>query len=474
MLTAKVNKSATAARRAPREKSTAESIWLSAQTVLQGLLNPDIYRLWFAPVKARARDEERLTLEVANEFCEVWLKDNYLGLLEEVLTTAAGEPLQVGFCVSPDAAKPQPAAAPAPRGTRPKPLAEVEGPASHPAGDLSFNPKNTFENFVVGANNSFAHAAALAVAQSPGQSYNPLFVYGGVGLGKTHLLHAIGLHVVGKRNGARVAYVSSERFTNDYIDAIQNSQLVKFRRRYRQSDVLLIDDVQFLAGKERIQEEFFHTFNALHEARKQIVLTCDRPPSEIHNLEQRLVSRFEWGLTTDLQPPDVETRLAILRKKELALGVQLPADIMNFLAIRIRTNVRRLEGALIRVASFASLTGKPLSQDVVEELLREILHEEGRHSVTIELIQKRVAEHFDIRLADMTSKRRPESIAFPRQIAMYLARTLTEASLSTIGEGFGGRDHGTVLHACRLVKDRMEVDTNVRQVVLYLEKVLYR
>jgi len=340
--------------------------------------------------------------------------------------------------------------------------------------ELGFNSKNTFDNFVVGSNNSFSHAAALAVAQSPGQAYNPLFVYGGVGLGKTHLLHAIGLHVAGHRKNARVAYVSSERFTNDYIDAIQNNQLVRFRKRYRQSDVLLIDDVQFLAGKERIQEEFFHTFNALHENRRQIVLTCDRPANEIQNLEQRLVSRFEWGLVTDLQPPDVETRLAILRKKELALGVQLPAEIMSFLATRIRTNVRRLEGALIRVAHFASLTSKPLTIDSVEDLLREVLQEEGRHAITIELIQKRVADHYDIRLADMTSKRRPENIAFPRQIAMYLARTITGSALNTIGEHFGGRDHGTVLHACRIVKDRMEVDVNVRQAVLYLEKQLYR
>jgi chromosomal replication initiator protein len=271
-----------------------------------------------------------------------------------------------------------------------------------------------------------------------------------------------------------VAYVTSEKFTNEYIDAIQNNQLARFRKKHRQTDVLLIDDIQFLAGKERIQEEFFHTFNALHEARRQIVLTCDRPASEIQNLEQRLVSRFEWGLVTDLQPPDVEMRLAILRKKAQLMGVDLPEEIMSFLANRIRTNVRRLEGALIRVASFASLTGKALDIEVVEGLLREILHEEGRTSVSVEVIQKKVAEHYDIRLADMTSKRRPENIAFPRQVAMYLARRMTGGSLSGIGEAFGGRDHGTVLHACRLVKDRMEVDANVRQVVQYLEKQLSR
>jgi chromosomal replication initiator protein len=339
---------------------------------------------------------------------------------------------------------------------------------------LEFNPKNTFEAFVVGSNNNFAHAAALAVAQAPGKSYNPLFLYGGVGLGKTHLLHAIGHYVVTHKKGAHVAYVSSEKFTNEYIDGIQNNQLVKFRKKYRQTDVLLIDDIQFLAGKERIQEEFFHTFNALHEAHRQIVLTCDRPASEIQNLEQRLVSRFEWGLVTDLQPPDVEMRLAILRKKAQLMGVELPEEIMSFLANRIRTNIRRLEGALIRVASYASLTGKKLSLEVVEGLLHEILHEEGRTSVSLEVIQKKVAEHFDIRLADMTSKRRPENIAFPRQVAMYLAREMTGSSLSVIGEAFGGRDHGTVMHACRLVKDRMEVDANVRQVVQYLEKQLSR
>jgi chromosomal replication initiator protein len=276
------------------------------------------------------------------------------------------------------------------------------------------------------------------------------------------------------KKGARVAYLSSERFTNEYIDGIQNNQLARFRKKYRQTDVLLIDDIQFLAGKERIQEEFFHTFNALHEAHKQIVLTCDRPASEIQNLEQRLMSRFEWGLVTDLQPPDVEMRLAILQKKAQLMGVQLPEEIMQFLANRIRNNIRRLEGALIRVASYSVLTGKKLSLEVVEGLLREVLNEEGRCAINIDVIQKRVAEHFDIRLADMTSRRRPESIAFPRQIAMFLSRQMTETSLSAIGDAFGGRDHGTVLHACRLVKDRMEVDANVRQVVSYLEKQLMR
>ncbi len=456
---------------------TAEKIWAAAQQQLRSMLNTDMYNLWFAPLRAQALENDCLNLEVANDFCEVWLKDNYIGLLQEVLTRSAGRPMQVKFKVVPGkngaaatTATPLHETAPAtPAKTR-----TADTASEKPPGDLGFNSKNTFDTFVVGNNNNFAHAAALAVAQAPGKSYNPLFLYGGVGLGKTHLLHAIGHHVLGGRKNARVAYVSSEKFTNEYIDAIQNNQLVRFRRRYRQSDVLLIDDIQFLAGKERIQEEFFHTFNALHESHKQIVLTCDRPASEIQNLEQRLVSRFEWGLVTDLQPPDIETRLAILKKKARSMGVELPEDVINFLAHRIRANIRRLEGALTRVASYASLTNRKLSTEVVEGLLREVLHEEGRFAINIEVIQKRVAEHYDIRLADMTSKRRPENIAFPRQVAMFLSRQMTECSLNTIGEAFGGRDHGTVLHACRLVRDRMEVDANVRQVVSYLEKQLLR
>jgi len=442
------------------------------------MLSADTYRLWFAPLRASSQDNQSILLDVSNDFCEVWLKDNYMGLLQDVVALASGRQLQVKFRVNSAVAAPAPAAAAAPVPQHPSVAkARSAEPATERASanhDLGFNPKNTFETFVVGNNNNFAYAAALAVAQAPGKSYNPLFLYGGVGLGKTHLLHAIGQYVPANKKGARVAYLSSERFTNEYIDGIQNNQLARFRKKYRQTDVLLIDDIQFLAGKERIQEEFFHTFNALHEAHKQIVLTCDRPASEIQNLEHRLVSRFEWGLVTDLQPPDVEMRLAILQKKAQIMGVELPAEIMEFLAHRIRANIRRLEGALIRVASYASLTGGKLSVPVVESLLRELLHEEGRGAISIEVIQKKVAEHFDIRHADMTSKRRPENIAFPRQIAMYLSRQMTEASLSVIGEAFGGRDHGTVMHACKLVKDRMEVDANVRQVVSYLEKQLAR
>ncbi|MEW6156038.1 MAG: chromosomal replication initiator protein DnaA [Verrucomicrobiota bacterium] len=452
--------------------ASAKKIWAAAQEQLRSMLNGEIYNLWFAPIQAAALENDAITLEVANDFCELWLKDNYIGLIQDVIAQASGQHLKVKFRVAAHSGSAPVVDTESKAGK----LKEAEEPAWDRVNgkEMLFNPNNTFETFVVGNNNSFSHAAALAVAQAPGKSYNPLFLYGGVGLGKTHLLHAIGQYVAKHKKGARVAYLSSEKFTNEYIDAIQNNQLVRFRKKYRQTDVLLIDDIQFLSGKERIQEEFFHTFNTLHESHKQIVLTCDRPAGEIQNLEQRLVSRFEWGLVTDLQPPDIETRIAILRKKEKTMGVELPEDIIQFLASRIRSNIRRLEGALTRVASYASLTGKKTTIEMVEALLRDVLHEEGRFTITIEVIQKKVADHFDIRLADMTSKRRPENIAFPRQIAMFLARQLTESSLNTIGEAFGGRDHGTVLHACRLVKDRMEIDPSVRQVVSYLEKQLQR
>ncbi len=456
---------------------SAEKIWNTAQEHLRVKLSRDTFNMWFAPLRASAVDGRHLTIEAPNEFCEVWLKDNYLSLMQDAVAIAAGAKLEVRFKVTNGNLPVTSLALPTNMPSAAKAAKAAEQAANHERAtnsDLHFNPKNTFETFVVGANNNFAFAAAKAVAEAPGKSYNPLFLYGGVGLGKTHLLHAIGQHVTATKKNARVSYVSSEKFTNEYIDAIQNNKLAVFRKKHRQTDVLLIDDIQFLAGKERIQEEFFHTFNALHESHKQIVLTCDRPPSEIQGLESRLVSRFEWGLVTDLQPPDIEMRLAILQKKVQLMNVVLPEDVINFLATRIRTNIRRLEGALIRVASYASLTGKKLSIEVVEGLLREILHEEGRQTISIEIIQKKVAEHYDIRLADMTSKRRPENIAFPRQIAMFLSRQMTENSLSSIGEAFGGRDHGTVLHACRLVKDRMEVDSNVRQVVHYLEKQLTR
>jgi len=454
--------------------ANAQAVWSAAQESLRGMLKPEIFVLWFSPVRAVALKGDLLTLEVADDFCVMWLTDNYLDLLRSVVSKVSVRPIRLEFVVGePPVVEPAKADAELKEVPEPEPVS-TRPESTGRAGEPLFNPNNTFATFVVGNANEFAHSAALAVAQNPGKAFNPLFLFGGVGLGKTHLLHAIGHAVFDQKRHAKIAYTSCERFTNEFIDALQNNTVAKFRRKYRQVDALLVDDIQFLAGKERIQEEFFHTFNTLHEARKQIVLSCDRPASEIPGLEQRLISRFEWGQTADLQPPDVETRMAILKKKAAQLGFAMPAEITSFLAERIRTNIRRLEGAFIRVASYAQLTGKILKLETVETLLREILQEESRQVVTIDVIQKRVAEHYDIRLADMTSKRRPENIAFPRQVAMYLSRQLTESSLNTIGEAFGGRDHGTVLHACRAVKDRMETDGQVRQTVGYLEKQLMR
>ena len=460
--------------------ASTEAIWTQAKETLQSMVNPDLFNLWFDPIKLVTIKKSTAILLAPNEFCAVWLKDNYKEILQDVLSHITSSKLSVQFEIGLDTASKQCSSESTDteskfkKNTKATKTKTTTRSKSADSAEKLFNPKNTFSTFVVGDNNSFAHAAALAVAQSPGRSYNPLFLYGGVGLGKTHLLHAIGHYALEENPRLKVSYLSSEKFTNKYIDAIQNNELAKFRRTYRKTDILLIDDIQFLAGKERIQEEFFHTFNALHEAHKQIVMTCDRPANEIKNLENRLVSRFEWGLVTDMQPPDYETRLAILRKKAASINIQVPEDIVTFLAKRIRTNIRRLEGALIRVSSYQSLTGKSMTTSTVEGLLKDVLHEEGRTIISIEQIQKRVADHYDIRLADMTSRRRPENIAFPRQVAMFLSRELTGKSLNSIGEAFGGRDHGTVLHACRLVRDRMEVDTDVRQAVRYLEGQISR
>ncbi len=459
---------------------STEEIWTQASETLRSMVNPDLFNLWFDPIRLASIEKSTAILLAPNEFCAVWLKDNYKEILQDVLSHITSTKLTVEFEISADNTKKEAADKASAlkiqldKSAKEESTISTRKSKSTDSVEKLFNPKNTFSTFVVGDNNSFAHAAALAVAQSPGRSYNPLFLYGGVGLGKTHLLHAIGHYALKENPKLKVSYLSSEKFTNKYIDAIQNNELAKFRRTYRKTDILLIDDIQFLAGKERIQEEFFHTFNALHEAHKQIVMTCDRPANEIKNLEHRLVSRFEWGLVTDMQPPDYETRLAILRKKAASIDIQVPEEIVAFLAKRIRTNIRRLEGALIRVSSYQSLTGKPMTPSTVEGLLKDVLHEEGRTIISIEQIQKRVAEHYDIRLADMTSRRRPENIAFPRQVAMFLSRELTGKSLNSIGEAFGGRDHGTVLHACRLVRDRMEVDTEVRQAVRYLEGQISR
>ena len=445
-------------------------LWQRLSAALKPQISADSFKRWFSTVELIEAKDKSITLTVPNNIYQLWIESNYMPALQNAIITTFGEPRSVKFC-APSATGAKSSVDEAATIKETVPTQVDARPGTTVPG---LNPRNTFESFVVGPNNEIAHAASLAVAQAPARTYNPLFIYGGVGLGKTHLMQAIGQYVWAKRKNVKVIYVSSELFINEFIDAIQHSNLVKFRKRYRQPDLLLIDDIQFLGGKERSQEEFFHTFNTLFDGHKQIVLSCDRPASEIANLEHRLVSRFEWGLTAELQPPAIETRLAILRKKARGMQIKLPDEIFEFLANRIRSNVRRLEGALMRVASFASLSGKELNQEVIEHLLKDILQEEARTSITIEQIQRRVAEHFDVRLADMTSKRRPASIAFPRQVAMYLARELTKSSLNEIGDAFGGRDHGTVLHACKLVKKRMKEQDNIRQTISFIDSSLQR
>ena len=444
-----------------------DQLWQDASKILEGMLNPELFARWFAPIRPVELNQDTIVLGVANEFYQIWLQDNFLPLIREAVNQVSRQPLQVRFAIA------QGLKAPVAVVNSGAATVDRRAPA-RPELDAKLNPRYTFESFVVGPNNNFAHAAALAVAQSPARAYNPLFIYGGVGLGKTHLMQAIGHASAVTGKARKVCYITCEQFTNDFIQAIQNSSMIKFRKKYRQADVLLIDDIQFLAGKERMQDEFFHTFNTLFDGHKQIVLSSDRPAAEIANLETRLVSRFEWGLVTELQAPDIETRIAILKKKAALIDVKLSDPVIEFIAEKIRTNIRRLEGALVRVASYTSLTGKEVTRDTLESLLRDALHEEAKRTITIEGIQKKVAEHFDIRIADMTSRRRPQNVAFPRQVAMYLSRTLTSRSLSDIGESFGGRDHGTVLHACRLIEGRVSKDQRLRQTVSYLEQSLRR
>lgn len=463
--------------------SAISSLWETVKHDFMGLFPEDVYQLWFEPIQCVDATDEAITLGVPNDFAAIWISDNYLDLISQRLRLTAGREITVKLRKSGAA---DPAPNPARRGTaagaeaaaarpsrtatrRPAPRVEERGPY---AGIL--NSRNTFETFVVGSNNQMAQAASLAVAQSPAQAYNPLFLYGDTGLGKTHLMHSIGHAILARKPDARIAYLSTEKFTNDFIQGLQENALVKFRQRYRHMDVLLLDDVQFLSGKERIQEEFFHTFNELFESGKQIVLSSDRRASEIQKLESRLVSRFEWGLAADIQSPDYETRVAILRTKAAALHLDVPTPVITFIAQHVSKNIRRLEGALLKVASYASLTGKVLDLPTTEHLLQGVLMEQAQNLLTIETIQKKVAEHFQIRLADMTSKRRPNNIAIPRQIAMYLARTLTKHSLQDIGDAFGGRDHGTVIHACKAVDNMMNQDTTSRGSIEFLKNQLSR
>ena len=468
------------AERAPHD---SDGKWAQACEALRGIVGDDAFQRWFRSARWAGEESGVGQVAVPGEMHQVWIETNYLPELGMAINGFFPDVHEVRVMIDETAAQPTHngharighAIDGAPHHHRAGKAIALDGEAlERRVKSAGLNSAYSFASFVVGANSQFAHAACEAVAKKTGLGYNPLFIHGGPGLGKTHLMQAVGQEILRRRPAARIVYLTCEKFTNEFIDAVRRGDLEKFRRRYRSSDVLLIDDVQFLAGKERSQEEFFHTFNTLMDGRNQVVLTCDRPACEIKNLEPRLVSRFECGLTVEMQPPQMETRLAILRKKSHDWKVRVDESVLTFLAEKIRTNVRRLEGALMRVATFASLAGEAVTVDKVEHLLRDLLREEASRQISIDAIQKAVAEHFDVRLADMTSRRRPASIAFPRQVAMYLSRTLTKGSLVEIGEAFGGRDHGTVIHACKKVAERIDQEAGTKEAIARIEAQLRR
>ncbi|MFB9860040.1 chromosomal replication initiator protein DnaA [Salinicoccus siamensis] len=429
--------------------SSIKEIWSNTLKGIKGTIANASYQTWFQETSMVHLDNEKAVIKADTQFQRDWLEKNYSGLIQEQLYEVMGEKPEIRITTEEEETPMQTV-------TEKKPEPEVPV-------HTQLNVNNTFETFVIGNGNRFSHAASLAVAEAPAKAYNPLFIYGGVGLGKTHLMHAIGHYVLEHRPNAKVAYLSSEKFTNEFINSIRDNKTEEFRNRYRNVDVLLIDDIQFLAGKESTQEEFFHTFNALHEDNKQIVISSDRTPKEIPTLEDRLRSRFEWGLITDITPPDLETRIAILRKKCEEEKVEIPNEAMIYIANHIHTNIRELEGALTRVAAYSKLVNQPLTPEMVSEALKDLVTQSKSKKITISDIQEAVASFYDIQIEAFESKKRTKSIAFPRQIAMYLARELTDYSLPKIGEVFGGRDHSTVIHAHEKISKMVSEDETFKQ-----------
>jgi chromosomal replication initiator protein len=431
-----------------RNELTAESLWSDVSARLRGTLNEKTFRNWFGEVAAVRLDDETFVLGVPNDLTREWIEGRFADLIRAGLTDAAGSERRLELVV---VQAPTPAVAPPPR---------------PPADGAPINPKYTFDSFVIGSSNRFAHAAALAIAEAPAQAYNPLFIYGHTGLGKTHLLHAVANYIGLHSSSLGVRYVTSETFMNDFINSLRDKRIEGFKQRYRAYDVLLIDDVQFFEHKERIQEEFFHTFNSLHEAGRQIVMSSDRPPRDIQTLEDRLRSRFEWGLITDIQPPDLETRIAILRRKVKYDRIEIgDEEVLTHIASRVTTNIRELEGALTRVVAFASLTGRFMDVELAQDVLRDVFPQGEPAVVSIERIQELVCDRFGVTLAELTSERRAQSIVYPRQVAMYLSRELTDSSLPKIGKHFGGRDHTTVIHATSKIARLIKEDRSVYNLV---------
>lgn len=448
-------------------------VWEGIISAIRAQLRPETFERWFSPCTISENSPNELVIQVPSVFYKNWILEHYGGFIQERLRQSVGPDarLLVETIGEPPAG---PCDAGAPRRQREQ-LSRARAarrPSSNNGSTL--NPKYTFENFIEGACNRFARAASLAVAEAPGKEYNPLFIYGGVGLGKTHLMQAIGHHILAHLNGVKIHYVSSEVFTNHLIKSIQSRNMEVFRRSYRDLNALLIDDIHFLSGKEQTQEEFFHTFNTLFDHGNQIVVSCDRPPAELADMEERLVSRFQSGVVVDLQVPELETRVAILLKNAALSRIELPEAVAFFIADKIRSNIRELEGALVRVASYACLMKRPLTTGLAEHVLKDTLLRQQLRTITIDAIQKKVAELFDIRVADMKSSRRPRTIAFPRQIAMYLCRELTNHSLHEIGDAFGGRDHATVIHAHNLVATRLPSDRELNALVCRAKEHLTR
>lgn len=441
--------------------------------------------MWFEGLSFVSESDNHLTISAPNDFNAIWIENNYLDVIAQKARDLSGRAVTIKVEVDSGNS--------APGRDSDQVGKEVRSQKSGIRGNgrdaqdsenntkfsskknksgATLNPRNTFDNFVVGSGNQLAHAASIAVANAPGRAYNPLFVYGETGLGKTHLMHAVAHQMLNNNPNAHIAYVSTEKFTNEFIHAIREKKLAKFRKYYRNVDALLVDDIHFLSGKEGTQEEFFHTFNDLFESGRQIFLASDRPANEIERLENRLVSRFQWGLVTDVQAPDFETRVAILRKKAAAMRLEMEDDVMEFLAERVSRNVRRMEGALTRIASYNSLIDQSLDLEAVERLLSDLFQEEAATQVTVNQIQNKVSDYYKIRFSELVGRRRTSAIVFPRQVAMYISRTLTSDPLKSIGEAFGGRDHGTVIHACKQVENMMEQDVTVKRAVDYLIKQL--
>ncbi|KAB7707632.1 chromosomal replication initiator protein DnaA [Bacillus aerolatus] len=441
-----------------------EDLWNKVLESIEKKISKPSFDTWLKSTKAHSLQGDSITISAPNDFARDWLEGHYSQLISGVLGEITGEQLAVKFII------PESQASEDYGLTMPKKRKKKDESYEFPQSML--NPKYTFDTFVIGSGNRFAHAASLAVAEAPAKAYNPLFIYGGVGLGKTHLMHAIGHYVLEHNPDAKVVYLSSEKFTNEFINSIRDNKAVDFRNRYRNVDVLLIDDIQFLAGKEQTQEEFFHTFNTLHEESKQIIISSDRPPKEIPTLEDRLRSRFEWGLITDITPPDLETRIAILRKKAKAENLDIPNEVMLYIANQIDTNIRELEGALIRVVAYSSLINKDINADLAAEALKDIIPSSKPKVITIQAIQKVVGEQYNIKLDDFKAKKRTKSIAFPRQIAMYLSRELTDFSLPKIGEEFGGRDHTTVIHAHEKISKLLDTDSQLQYKVKEIQSIL--